>query len=1476
MRKFTTLLLLHYLVCASLCVCLFVSCKDRHPNRAALVASNEEEEEREREEEEDEKYDNPDKLVELDFEKMKDPALGYVPYDRLKKAIDYTHFLQNGGAGGGPANLGNLLWVERGPNYDSVGPSNGNTRGGNGYTSGRMAGVLVDTLNDPTGNTVIVGGVSGGVWKCTNFLSPVASWYNVNDYFANMAISSICQDPSNPSVMYFSTGEATSNADAHFGAGIWKSLDKGETWTQLPSTSNFMRNFKILCDATGNVYVAARITTTPLAQPFGLLRSNDKGLTWTNITPTGLTSTNAHCTDIEISSTGKLHASFGYLGTVVNHRYTSNPATVTSATWSSSTGIRSSAVAAVRLELACLADTLYAVTVTAAYNSDSCYKSIDGGATWIKQNTAVMPAGVLSGQGWYNHTLAINPANSAELLCGGLDAYRSTNSGSTWTRLTYWVTTIPYVHADHHFMQWMKKGTESRVYIGCDGGIFYSNDGGVSWKDRNRNLSLKQFYAAAIHPAAGSPYLLAGAQDNGVHQLKNDGLSYSTEVTGGDGMYVYINQQDPNIQFGSYVYNQYRRSTNGGQTWSSVNLNTTQGLFANPFDYDDGQNIMYACNTGNQYRRWLNANTAAANTSTTVTVTQLNGGSAAALKVSPYTANRLYLGGTSGKVVRVDGADGATPVATDITGAGFPAGYINCVNVGSTDNFLVATFTNYGVNNVWYSSNGGTSWTAIDGNLPDMPVWSAMFDPNDNNQLIIGTETGVFTTTAVNGASTVWNISQGFPTTRVSMLRLRKSDNTVVAATYGRGLFTAQISASSAPEIKFVTAATNVVEQSATLAGCRGYKDYVINTGILNPPTGDATVTFNVAAGSTAVEGVDFDFTTNGSFTAPSKQQVFSNAAIGIKPITIRVYDDVEVETAEFFNLAFTISGTTNAVTGTVPVHKFTIGDNDLLPVPLGSASYTIGTFNTDLTTLNTPFDATKLKHRVQVLYTVAELQAAGIIRNAVISSLTLRVKTKNTTQPFKGFTISMANTANTNLGAGFAPEAVSQVYTSDYSTVAGNNVFAFSTPFVWNGTSNIVVQFCFDNSSGTAEGVTDIVEGMAAPLGTGVRASTYSNWTTAPAAGCALAAAFIDDNRAVATFLATFGNQVATALNSTKSEYLGANSDLFYYTPTGEILARILNLSNQTFGCTQVLIDRAGTGASQFWNTNPANYLMNKTYQVLPTTNSVTGKYEITFYFTAAEKQGWEAATGQIWDSIKMIKVPSRISNVTPLNAQPDGAGTVEVVNPVRRTFGTGYYTLSFIFDKGFSGFGFGVPDKMNTILNLAGAFNANGRDIDLNWTTSVELNSVKFEVEKSYDGTVFTKRGTVTGAGYKLTPSSYSYADPEVVQANYFRIKMIHTDGSVIYSNVVVLRKDDIKQGIIVLPNPFSTTLGVRFRRLPAGPVTLTLYDNTGRLVSKSVQTAVSYNYTIPTTSIPGRTGYILKVTVDGQKYAAKVLKN
>lgn len=780
---------------AFLLLLIFIfSCKNN--NRYKIFVEEGEEKENE--------YDGPMEIGLQEYEKTKDPSLGYVPGDRLWNAIAYTNQKKNLVAGMRLSS--SYAWAARGPIYDVVGPSNGNTRANNEYTSGRMRAILVDAA-DPTGNTVFAGGVNGGLWKTTNFLTSPANWTVVSDNFASIALTSICQDPTNSNIMYFATGEATSNSDAVFGRGVWKSTDHGVNWTQLASSTNFWRCFKIICDASGNIYLALRTMATPVVQSIGLARSTDGGSTWTNITPSGLTSSNTICTDIEISSTGRLHVSFGYStgsGGASNYRYTDIPATVASATWTSpASGLTTTAN---RIELSVVANTIYAAPTNGSNNVLGLYRSLDGGANWTQQNTSAYTTSLSNGQGWYGVTLAINPNFTDSIMIGGLDAYLSENAGDTIIQRTYWVgPTGPYVHADHHFMQWYNVGSERRIIIGCDGGIFLSRDNGLTFSDRNRNLSLKQFFSVSLHPTL-TDYMLAGAQDNGSHKLNAPGLTSSVEVTGGDGAYVHIDQNEPQYQFTSYIFNQYRRSTNGGNTWSAANLSTTAGLFINPFDYDDILNIMYCSNgspaaPNNQLRRWNNPQTGTSNTILTLSaLTRTSNSNPTSFKVSPYTSDRVYIGSSRGVLVRLDNASTVTAGTanantTAIGSASFPIGTINCVQVGTNDNNLLAIFTNYGVSNVWSTTDGGTNWTACDGNLPDMPVRWAVFENGSNSKVVLATEAGVYTTDLLNGASTIWTPQPGFPTVRTDMLKLRAYDNVIAAATHGRGIFTASLTA---------------------------------------------------------------------------------------------------------------------------------------------------------------------------------------------------------------------------------------------------------------------------------------------------------------------------------------------------------------------------------------------------------------------------------------------------------------------------------------------------------------------------------------------------------------------------------------------------------------------------------------------------------------------------------------------------------
>ncbi|MBL0336020.1 MAG: T9SS type A sorting domain-containing protein [Chitinophagaceae bacterium] len=729
--------------------------------------------------EEGDEYDGPDKAMELEIEKTKDPATGRVPWGRLVTAMDQTRVakeeqLRN------PNRVMALSWIERGPNSDVAGPS-GNTRPNNDVTAGRVRAVMVDS-SDATKRTVWVGGVDGGLWKTTDITTSPANWILVNDYMSNLAISAICQDP-RPGFqnnMYLCTGESFRNIDAVRGVGVFKSTDGGVNWSQLPLTASWTLCTRIVCDYLGNVYVATRGN--------GLQRSTNGGASWTNITPTGV---NTSIGDLEISSTsaaGRLHMVTG-IGTTQTYRYTDIPETVTSASGWNAPSVAFPSFTE-RCEMAVLGNTLYAAPCNnATSNVPVIYVTNDGGDTWTA--TATQPGGGTwaNGQGWYSLSVGIDPSNPNTCIVGGLDCYKTTNGGASWTKISTWAgASGQYVHADQHNIQWWDGG--NKLLFGCDGGVHYSVDKGTTIRDRNIGLRIKQFYSVAINPTAGSNQILAGAQDNGVHMLSSPGLGNSVEVTGGDGMFVAIDQNQAQYQFGSYVYNNYRRSTNTGVSWSSVNFGNT-GRFINPWDYDNNANIIYACDGAGVYRRWSDPQTGS--TSTLVSITSFGGGQVSGVFASPYTANRVYFGIGNGRVVQVDDANTASPVDINITPSGATSGFVSCINAGSSDQNLIACYANYGINNIYVTTNGGTTWTACDGNLPDMPVRWALFHPDSDTKAIIATETGVWETDLLNGASTVWVPNTTFPNVRTDMLRYRSSDRTIAAGTHGRGVWTTTV-----------------------------------------------------------------------------------------------------------------------------------------------------------------------------------------------------------------------------------------------------------------------------------------------------------------------------------------------------------------------------------------------------------------------------------------------------------------------------------------------------------------------------------------------------------------------------------------------------------------------------------------------------------------------------------------------------------
>lgn len=654
------------------------------------------------------------------------------------------------------------------------------------------------------------------------------------------------------------------------------------------------------------------------------------------------------------------------------------------------------------------------------------------------------------------------------------------------------------------------------------------------------------------------------------------------------------------------------------------------------------------------------------------------------------------------------------------------------------------------------------------------------------------------------------------------------------------------------PEITYVTATSIATESSSSgTSGCRGYQDVDISLRIGGPPTGAATVTLTNVGGS-LVQGVDYDVLVGAV--------VFPNGVTGNQNFRIRLYDDAAVEAIENLTIGFAISGTTDAYAGTQNQHTITLNDNDLGPAFAGTSVF----FTED-------FESGANGWTVPIGTGANQWVVAG--PNGAMSG-----------------TGSCYISRNANANQYNANQTSNSLLASPAINATGVFNLSASFDFHSNGEAGYdfgVLYYSLDGANWT------LFDGTAATTPfQGVTANT--NYSVTLPAACEnttfyLGFYWVNDNSVgnnppfAIDDVSISGSApiaVETTLGSTNSEYLGPNSTVYWYEQsTGDVMLRIDNATNHDYGCTDVTIDRAGTGATLYQASTMPYACTDKTFRVNPTNNNPSGTYTVRLYFNATEVAGWETATAQARGVMNVAKTGGPISNITPATPLANGPTNYYGTTPSTSAYNTTDFWVEAEFTSGFSGFAGGVENTTLPVEFLSIDARWEAADAVVEWEVGDFSNLRHFIVDRSVDGGTFMEVGTRLSDESSGNGATFSFNDTQANrlegQQLKYRVRGIDFDGSEVRSDVRELRLSGT--AIVAWPNPFETTFQVSVQLDEAQNLQLKLVNPLGQVISQTSQRGQTGNNVISPEGLDGLAPgiYFLDLQVGGVHHLMKVVK-
>jgi len=677
--------------------------------------------------------------------------------------------------------------------------------------AGRVTALAVDPINS---NVVYAGAAGGGVWKTTD---GGVNWIPLTDRQASLAVGSIAISPANHSVIYVGTGEENFSADSYYGAGILKSTNGGNSWTQIkgPFVGPFSPSGY---DGGGRIGAIAiepgddSVILAAVEMPIGfngnltaLYRTENGGTTWAAVLPNSIDTEYFHYGTSVLFDPTNGNIAYAAISGPFNSCTTCNSGVYKSLdagkTWVHINGTGSNVLPGMNLGRITLAiapsnpNVLYAgIQDTSTFGLLGLFKTTDGGGNWVK---LVNTPNYCVPQCWYDQAIAIAPNNPNIVFVGGAGGsgivYRSTNGGSNWTNVTQGANGFS-LHADLHALAF--SADSSVLYLGNDGGVWKASPPTatpVPWTELNDTLAITEFYfSPSINPKDVNNSL-GGTQDNGT-QLYS-GLSTWNDVVCGDGGWTAIDPGTPSNVYSTCPQGNgvMWKSTAGGAfgswsyTASGINVNEEM-QFLPPLAIDPLQPANLYFGTYRMYQSTNNAGTWSIISGDLTT-----GQALTAIAVAPTDSNTVYTGAGNGTVqVTTNALAGVNSIwKQSSTCPKFR--YITHVvvdpHISTTAYITCSGFTDFNgsFGHVFHTIDGGASWSDITGNLPDIPANAIAVDPVLVNTYYVATDIGVFRTR--NGGITWSSLGTGLPRVTVLGITLHNASRTLRASTHGRSMW---------------------------------------------------------------------------------------------------------------------------------------------------------------------------------------------------------------------------------------------------------------------------------------------------------------------------------------------------------------------------------------------------------------------------------------------------------------------------------------------------------------------------------------------------------------------------------------------------------------------------------------------------------------------------------------------------------------